>query len=279
MQDFDLEGMGHNSAAYIHTVTEALKLALADRDAHYGDPDFAKVPAATLLSAAYAAERRQLIDPAKASNLPRPGQPWRLERGSRPTSLLERTTAWGLHHDPQRRNVSTGPRNRGAHPTPRPINVADARGNLFSASPSSAWFFGGVFIAGDTGVPLGNRMQAFVIVGGASEHRGGRQEAAHDVDADGGAPGRQAVHRAARARAATARTSRRFRCLLNLAVFGMRPQEAIEAPRFNSLHYHESFGNHALPRRRAGARGSHRARRGRRAADASATRCRWSGRS
>src|SRR2546425_3253098 len=43
------------------------------------------------------------------------------------------------------------------------VNVADAKGNLFSASPSSAWFFGGVFIAGDTGVPLGNRMQAFVL--------------------------------------------------------------------------------------------------------------------
>jgi hypothetical protein len=40
---------------------------------------------------------------------------------------------------------------------------ADARGNLFSASPSSGWFTGGTFIAGDAGVPLGNRVQAFVL--------------------------------------------------------------------------------------------------------------------
>ena len=53
-QGFDLERMGHNSTEYIHTVTEALKLALADRDEYYGDPDFAKVPAAGLLSDAYA---------------------------------------------------------------------------------------------------------------------------------------------------------------------------------------------------------------------------------
>jgi len=48
VEGFDLERMGHNSAEYVHTVTEALKLALADRDEFYGDPDFARVPAAFL---------------------------------------------------------------------------------------------------------------------------------------------------------------------------------------------------------------------------------------
>jgi gamma-glutamyltranspeptidase/glutathione hydrolase len=245
LQDFDLEGMGHNSAAYIHTVTEALKLALADRDAHYGDPDFAKVPAATLLSAAYAAERRQLIDPAKASNLPRPGQPWRLERGSRPTSLLERTRLGGLHHDPQRRNVSTGPTQPWGSPDTTTVNVADARGNLFSASPSSAWFFGGVFIAGDTGVPLGNRMQAFVTwEGHPNIVAGGKRPRTTLTPTVVLRDGKPFI--ALSSPGGDSQDQQALQVLLNLAVFGMRPQEAIEAPRFNSLHYHESFGNHAF---------------------------------
>src|SRR5438552_3767436 len=53
LQGFDLERMGHNSTEYVHTVTEALKLAFADRDAFYGDPDFASVPTTGLLSDAY----------------------------------------------------------------------------------------------------------------------------------------------------------------------------------------------------------------------------------
>src|SRR5262249_3178708 len=78
LRGFDLERMGHNSAEYIHTVTEALKLVFADRDAFYGDPDRARVPAAGLLSDAYAAERRALIDPAQASLVPPPRAPWRV---------------------------------------------------------------------------------------------------------------------------------------------------------------------------------------------------------
>ena len=58
--------MGHNSAAYIHAVTEALKLAAADREVYFGDPDFVDVPLEALLSDDYAARRRAMIDPAKA---------------------------------------------------------------------------------------------------------------------------------------------------------------------------------------------------------------------
>ena len=57
------------------------------------------------------------------------------------------------------------------------MNVADAQGNLFSASPSSAWFNGGAFIAGDTGVPLGNRMQAFTLEAGPNQLQGGNGRA------------------------------------------------------------------------------------------------------
>src|SRR5207244_1914776 len=68
LQGVDLERMGHNTTEYVHTVTEALKLALADRDLYYGDPEFTKVPSAGLLSEPYAAARRALIDPLRAGH-------------------------------------------------------------------------------------------------------------------------------------------------------------------------------------------------------------------
>ena len=58
LEGLDLRGMGHNSPAYIHAVTEALKLAAADREAYFGDPDFVDVPLETLLAKDYAARRR-----------------------------------------------------------------------------------------------------------------------------------------------------------------------------------------------------------------------------
>jgi len=65
--------MGHNSAAYIHTVVECMKLAYADREFYYGDPAFVHVPFDRLLSKEYAAERRALIDAGSASLELRPG--------------------------------------------------------------------------------------------------------------------------------------------------------------------------------------------------------------
>src|SRR6059036_2348692 len=67
LEQFDLKSMKHDSADYIHTVVEALKLAYADRDSYYADPAFVQVPAEGLLSKMYARERAKLIDPRKAS--------------------------------------------------------------------------------------------------------------------------------------------------------------------------------------------------------------------
>src|SRR5262249_42727870 len=62
LEGFDLKSMGHNSADYIHYVTEALKLAFADRDAYIGDPRFVKdIPIEKLLSSEHASRRRALI--------------------------------------------------------------------------------------------------------------------------------------------------------------------------------------------------------------------------
>jgi gamma-glutamyltranspeptidase/glutathione hydrolase len=76
LESDDLAGMGHNSAAYLHLLTESMKLAYADRSQYLGDPDFAEVPVAKLIDKAYAARQRKLIDPATAtpSATIKPGQ-------------------------------------------------------------------------------------------------------------------------------------------------------------------------------------------------------------
>ena len=58
LDGFDLAAMDPVGAEFVHTVTECAKLAFADREAFYGDPDFVEVPMETLLSRAYNAERR-----------------------------------------------------------------------------------------------------------------------------------------------------------------------------------------------------------------------------
>ncbi len=236
LRGFDLKRMGHNSTAYIHTVTEALNLALADRDTYYGDPDFSAIPAAGLLSEAYAAERRQLIDPSRASPRVRPGDPWRFDAG--------RSEANRASVGFQRVQISPDTWGRAQSPDTTCVNAVDAQGNLFSASPSSAWVFGGVFVAGDTGVPLGNRMQAFVLNedGHPNLVQGGkrpRTTLTPTVVLRDGKP-----YLALSSPGGDSQDQQALQVFLNIVVFGMSPQEAVEAPRFNSLHYERSFASH-----------------------------------
>src|SRR6202023_1108781 len=75
LEGTDVKALGHNSAAYVHHLTEAVKLAFADREAYYTDPATGNVPLPTLISSEYAAERRKLIDPDKAwPEMPPPGE-------------------------------------------------------------------------------------------------------------------------------------------------------------------------------------------------------------
>ena len=71
LEQFDLKSMGRNSADYVHTVVEALKLAYADRDSYYADQAFVESPAEGLLSKAYARQRAAQIDPRR-----RPAATW-----------------------------------------------------------------------------------------------------------------------------------------------------------------------------------------------------------
>src|SRR5688500_9337838 len=65
LEQFDLKSMGRNSADYVHTMVEAMKLAYADRDSYYGDQAFVESPAEGLLSKAYARQRAAQIDPRR----------------------------------------------------------------------------------------------------------------------------------------------------------------------------------------------------------------------
>ncbi len=97
LESYDLKKMGFNSADYIHTVIEAEKLALADRDEYYGDPNFTKVPMQTLLSDRYTEMRRKLIDPNMASLELRPGDPYNMKTDQ--AAHHHRPLAMGNHSD------------------------------------------------------------------------------------------------------------------------------------------------------------------------------------
>lgn len=66
LEGFDLKGMGHGSAAHLHHVTEAQRLAFRDRARHLGDTDFVEVPIERLTSKEYATELRSQVDPSRA---------------------------------------------------------------------------------------------------------------------------------------------------------------------------------------------------------------------
>ena len=228
LEGFDLRKMGHNSADYIHTLVESMKLAFADRDRYYGDPAFSKVPGHELLSKEYAALRRTLIDSNSASQEQRPGDP----AAGNP---IHSTGTQSLLTGP-----STVPEAERAHDTTC-VNVVDKDGNLFSATPSGAWL--PEVVAGDTGVMMGQRMQSFVLTEGHPNmlQPGKRPRVTLSptlVMKDGkplfvlSTPGGDNQDQAL------------TQVFLNIIEFGMNVQEAVEAPRFETLHMVSSFDDH-----------------------------------
>ena len=229
LEPIDLKAMGANSADYIHTVHEAIKLAFADRNAFYGDPAFTQVPLTGLLSKPYAAERRALIG-ERASLEQRPGDPYKFDPDVK---------APATRYMPHAQGVATA---TGIGDTTC-VDAVDQAGNLFSASPSSGWLLGGAFVAGDTGVPLSNRMQVFdldpkspnVLVGGKRP----RTTLTPTIVLKDGKP-----FLATSTPGGDSQDQQLLNVLLNMIVFGMPIQAAIEAPRINSLHPFSSFDSH-----------------------------------
>jgi len=243
LEGFDLHAMGAGSADAIHTIVEAIKLAYADRDRYYGDPDFVKVPGDVLLSAPYAAARRALIDPKHASLEQRPGDPSRgvaLDLRAEARSYLVSSTNAGDGIGALAREATELQKEKGDTTS---LQVADAAGNLFSATPSSGWLLGGAFVAGSTGVPMSNRMQAFnldpaspnVLAGGKRP----RTTLTPSIVLKDGKP-----FLAIGTPGGDSQDQQILLVLLNIIDFGMDVQAAIDAPRVNSLHPVSSFDNH-----------------------------------
>jgi gamma-glutamyltranspeptidase/glutathione hydrolase len=215
LEGFDLKKMGFNSADYIHTVIEAEKLALADRDEYYGDPNFVKVPMQQLLSNQYTNMRRELIDPKKASLELRPGDPYNMKPTKPPTI--------------------TGPWHGGT----TVMCVTDKFGNVIAATPSGLSSTAGV--AGRTGIIHGSRLSSLNTFAGAPNviQPGKRPRITlsptllfrdnHPVMAISVAGGDMQDQAA-------------IQVILNYVDFGMSPEEAFKAPRFSTEHFISSFG-------------------------------------
>ncbi|GHC95487.1 gamma-glutamyltransferase [Nocardiopsis terrae] len=147
------------SADFVHRVTEAAKLAFADREAWYGDPDFTDVPLKELLSARYAAERSRLVDDARACLDLRPGSPGGRAPFEPPSYLPgdapgDRTTG-----EPTVRNAA-GSGQADLRGDTCHLDVVDADGNMVSATPSGGWLSSSPVIP-ELGFPLGTRAQMF----------------------------------------------------------------------------------------------------------------------
>ena len=158
IEGYDLASMGHNSSEYIHTLVEASKLAFADREAYYGDPNFDDVPLDKLLSKEYAAERRALIGET-ASMEQRPGD---IGRGF-PDYVLEDVAennrrALGVSASDL---VDLGLSHAHVSDTTH-LDAIDAAGNMVSATPSGGWIGSSPVIRG-LGLPLGTRGQMFYL--------------------------------------------------------------------------------------------------------------------
>ena len=221
-----IDKMSLRGEQYLHTFAEAIKLAFDDRNAWFGDPLFADIPAEGLLSRSYAAERAAMIG-TQASLEHRYGNPYAHQRGG---------------HAPATPFVPHRLTRGGPFADTTAIEIVDAHGNLFSCTPSSGWLIGGAYIAGDTGVPLSNRLTVFdldpaspnVLAGGK---RPRTTLSPTIVTRDGkaflaiGTPG------------GDTQDQQIANVLLSLILGKEGLQEAIESPRINSLHFHESFSD------------------------------------
>jgi gamma-glutamyltranspeptidase/glutathione hydrolase len=146
LEGFDLAAIGQGSAEYIHTITECAKLAFADREAWYGDPDFTDVPLEMLLSREYAEERRKLVGGESSGELRPGGESPRLA-----TPVGDAPIAPGVG-EPTRGDT--------VH-----LDVVDRWGNMVAATPSGGWLWGAPVIP-SLGFCLGTRAQMFWLEDG-----------------------------------------------------------------------------------------------------------------
>ena len=222
---YGLDEMGYFSESYVHRLTELLKLVFADREAYLGDPEFVDVPLDDLLSDVFAAERVKAIDEDRACpGLPRAGE----TRLGRPDTPWVREAVEGARRSRRDRDTTY-------------LCVVDAAGNGFSATPSDGYSAAG--IVPGLGFAVSTRGDQSWIDGRhpsvvepwkrprltpnpALAKKNGKL--AFVFGTPGGDVQVQAM----------------LQVFLNHVVRGMDPQAAIEAPRFASESFPNSFWPH-----------------------------------
>ncbi len=230
LEGYDLKAMGHNSADYIHTSLEAMKLALADRDKYLADMDFVSIPYEGLLSKEYARERRNLIDAQKASLEFRPGNAERFMKEGKP---VERPVDIDYKADADHVGDTSY------------IAVMDKDRNMVSFTPSLHSAFGTGVVMGDLGFILNCRGDYYSLVPGhANQLEPGKRPRSTLqgtlVMKDGqpfmitGSPG------------GDDQCMRTMQTLLNVIDFGMNIQQAIEGARWTTRSFPASPFPHTM---------------------------------
>ena len=188
LQGLDLKAMGHNSADYLHTWIETAKLAFADREAYYGDPDFDAVPFDVLLSAGYGERRAAQIGQAASLDL-RPGDVGGGVPEYAARSVLDdnrRALGLAARHRRPAGDDGAGGRAAPADAThlgdTTHLDAVDAEGNMVAATPSGGWIGSSPVIAG-LGFPLGTRGQMFYPQSATPQRAAAAQAAAGDAHA------------------------------------------------------------------------------------------------
>ena len=227
LEGFDLASMGHNTTEYIHTVSQALNLAFADREQYVGDPKFTDVPIKEMLSEEYLHRRRSLTDPEIAW----PGAP---PAGDPRNGMATINGGPTSPRDAEVPVAIAGPSGGGTSY----FAVIDGDGNIFSSTPSEGTKNGGPIIPG-TGLAFSLRgSQSRITEGHAASVEGGKRPRLTPAPAlvlqDGepvialGAHGGDHIPQGT------------LQLLLNILEFGRDPQEAVEEPRFYSYNFQQS---------------------------------------
>ncbi len=228
LEGFDLIGMGHLSADYIHVLAEALKLAFADRDEYYGDPLFVDVPMQELLSDRYTQLRRPLIDMATASMDARPGDPVHMKALKGPGTFRP-----------------------GAGGTATCV-VADRWGNLVAATPSGN---GPYTVCRELGVAHGNRLRSFnTTPGHPNRIEPGKRPRITLTPTLVLKDGKGVI--AISVAGGDLQDQTTLNILLNHIEFGMMPDDAVTAPWFSTGQHQDSFNPDPQRQRTLGDPGS-----------------------
>mgnify|MGYP000594088951 CR=1 FL=1 len=216
LEGYDLKAMGHNSAEYIHTCAEAIKLAFADREKYLGDMDFIHIPYDGLLSKEYARERRKLIDPQTASHVLRPGQP---ELFAHKRTVLSRPIHINLFGEADHEGDTSY------------IGVVDSARNMVSFTPSLHSGFGTGVVMADLGFIFNCRGDYYTLVAGEANAlepgKRPRSTLQSTLVMKAGKP-----HMVMGSPGGDDQIMRTMQTFLNIVEFGMNVQQAIEAPRW-----------------------------------------------